>query len=86
MYPLQNGYQSHNTCDAVKNAFVNCTYSFHTSLPLRIIYVPISPFDRLLYDRVSSDRGVTEIGQCATRVQPTYPLSVKFSLPFLAGL
>jgi len=86
MYPLQKGYQSHNTCEAVKNAFVNCTYSFQTSLPLCIIDVPVSNFDRLLYDQVSSDRGVTEIGQCAMRVQPTYRLSVKFSLPFLAGL
>jgi hypothetical protein len=86
MYPLHKGYQSHNTCEAAKNAFANCTYSFQTSLPLGIIDVPVSPFDRLLYDRVSSDRGVTQIGQCAMRVQLTYRLSVKFSLPFLAGL
>ena len=66
MYPLQKRYQSRNTCEAGKNAFVNCTYSFQTSLPLRIIEVPVSPFDRLLYDQFISDRGVTAIGQCAT--------------------
>ena len=86
MYPLQKDINQITFAKQPTNVFVNCTYIFQTSLPLRFIDMPVSPFDRILYDRVSSHRGVTETGQCAMRVLPTYSLSVKFSLPFLAGL
>jgi hypothetical protein len=48
-------YQLHKIREAAKHASVNCVYIFQNFLSLRTIDVLVSPFDRLLYDRVSSD-------------------------------